>query len=67
MFRFDERVGDLPFIAFFTDPDNVGNPATDSGISIPIPLPASIMLLAGGLVAMSVFGQKKRNKHRPKG
>ena len=67
VFRFDDQVGNLPFVAFFTDPDNIGTPATDSGTSNPIPLPAPIWLLTGGLIAMGVIGKKKHKKQRPSG
>ena len=59
VFLFDQRAAELPYIAFFTNPDDESNPLTDSGTTTPVPAPASILLLASGLLGMRVIGRKK--------
>jgi len=58
-FLFNEQVGDLVFLAYFTNPCCPSCPIQYAGTSTPVPLPATIWLLAGGVIGLKLVRQKK--------
>ena len=61
-FQFEQPVGALPFIAYFWDPAG-GDPPFVEGTTVPIPLPATILLAASGVVALGIL--KRKNTASP--
>ncbi len=59
MFEFNAPVGDIPFQAFFTNPDDPPNPIPFEGTTTPVPVPGAIWLLATGLVGLRIIGRKR--------
>jgi hypothetical protein len=61
-FEFNRQVGNLPFVAFFADPnwDLMETPAKSmEGTTAPIPEPATILLVASGALGLGLFKRKK--------
>ena len=59
MFEFNAQVGDIPFQAFFTNPDDPSNPIPFEGTTTPVPVPGAIWLLASGWVGLRIIGRKR--------
>ena len=59
VFRFDEQVGDLAFNVLLANPSDSSNPLTDSGTTVPVPEPATILLLAAGIGGLG-FAKRRR-------
>jgi len=63
VFEFDEKLNAIHFEALLGkfDPDGnlIGEIYTANGTATPVPLPATIFLLASGMAGLAVFGRKK--------
>ena len=63
VFEFDEKLNAIHFEALLGkfDPDGnlIGEIYTANGTATPVPLPATIFLLASGMAGLVVFGRKK--------
>ena len=66
VFQFDEKLGAIHFEAllgkFDYDGQLIGEISVANGTVTPVPLPATILLLASGLTGLAVFGRKKYYK-----
>lgn len=58
-FQFDYQAGNLPFLAYLTNPNDPSNPIPFSGNTAPVPLPATFILLASGLVGLGFLRGRK--------
>ena len=58
-FIFTERVGEIDFAAIFWDSVNDYFGGEFGGTTVPIPEPATLLLLTAGMIGMGAFGRKK--------
>jgi len=59
IFQFDEKVGDLAFDVIFANPLDPENPIIESGSTLPVPEPSTILLLAAGISGLG-FAKRRR-------